>query len=306
VRWRRRGLIYAPDGRLPWAQHHAFPPTPHRIDDERLRIYIASLDGSNVGRIGYVDVLLERPSEIVAVAERPVLDIGEPGCFDDNGLVPTCVLPVGDELWLYYTGYQLGTKVPYYQYLGLATSDDGGETFTRRSSVPVLDRSDAETLTRASAFVTKSGAGFRMYYAGGSEWTHNADGKPLPVYSLRFAESSDGVSWGPEGRVCIDFASDDEHAIARPWVIARDDSYRMVFSFRGRSHDYRLGYAVSADGITWERRDRDVGIEPSGDGWDSGAIAYGSIVEHDESAYLFYCGNARGMTGFGYAELESW
>jgi hypothetical protein len=30
------------------------------------------------------------------------------------------------------------------------------------------------------------------------------------------------------------------------------------------------------------------------------------VVEHGESAYLFYCGNERGMSGFGYAELESW
>jgi sucrose-6-phosphate hydrolase SacC (GH32 family) len=81
----------------------------------------------------------------------------------------------------------------------------------------------------------------------------------------------------------------------------------LLYSARTKSRgDYRLGLAVSSDGVTWERRDHEVGIEPSGSGWDSDAIAYGSAVEHDGHVYLFYCGNERGKTGFGYAELESW
>jgi predicted GH43/DUF377 family glycosyl hydrolase len=304
VRWRKKGLVYAPDGRLPWARHHAFPPTPLRLDDELLRVYVGSLDERNVGRIGYVDVSLERPSEVVRVAERPVLDIGTPGCFDDNGVVPTCALRVGDEVWLYYTGYQLGTNVRYFQYLGLAVSRDGGETFERHRRVPVLDRSDGETLTRASAFVYRAGeGGFVMYYSAGSEWTHDESGKPLPVYHVRRLESPDGLTWGPEGSVCIDFTN-DEHAIARPWVMRRDGAWRMLYSYRARSHDYRIGCAVSADGRAWERRDGEAGIAPSESGWDAQAVAYGAVVDHAGAAYLLYCGNERGRTGFGYAELE--
>ena len=307
MRWRRKGLVYAPDGDLPWARHHALPPTPLRLDDELLRIYVASLDDANVGRVGYVDVRLDDPADVVRTAAQPVLDVGTPGCFDDNGVVPTSALPVGDEVWLYYTGYQLGAHVSYFQYLGLAVSRDGGETFERHSRVPVLERSDAETLTRASAFVDhRADGGFAMYYSAGSGWTHDTSGKPLPVYNLRRLESADGVAWGGEGSICVDFASDDEHAIARPWVVRRDGSWRMLYSYRARSHDYRLGYALSHDGLTWERRDEEVGIAPSGSGWDSHAVAYGAVVEHAESAYLFYCGNERGRTGFGYAELESW
>jgi hypothetical protein len=170
----------------------------------------------------------------------------------------------------------------------------------------VLDRTDRETLTRASAFVTRDDGTFRMYYSTGAGWTRSRAGKPLPIYHLRYMESPDGKSWGPEGRVCVDFASENEHAIGRPWVVRHEDAYKMLFSFRTKSCDYRLGYAASDDGISWERHDDQVGIDVSEAGWDSEAVAYGSVVEHNGDVYLFHCGNERGKTGFGYAELEQW
>ena len=290
---------------MPWARHHAFPPTPLALDDELLRVYVAFCDEDMVGRVGYVDVLLERPSEVVRVSGRPVLDVGAPGAFDDNGVVPTCAVRVGDEIRLYYTGYRLGPpEAPYTQLLGLAVSRDGGESFVRHSEAPVLGPSDAESTTRGSAHVAADGEGFTMHYAGGSGWTER-DGKRLPVYNVRRLESPDGLVWGPEGRVCLDFADADEHALARPWPLKPHGGLqRMLYSYRARSHDYRIGLAVSSDGATWERRDDAAGISVSDTGWDSDAVAYPACVEHAGRTYLFHCGNGRGRTGFGYAELE--
>ena len=303
MKWRKRGHIYAPDGSRPWARQYAFPPTPLRIDDELIRVYVAFCDEHTVGRGGYVDVRAANPSEVVRVSQEPVLDIGEPGCFDDNGVVPVSVLAVGDEIFLYYTGYQLGTDVSYFQFLGLAISRDGGESFERHSQAPVLEPSDDEPFTRASAHVFRSGEGFGMYYSGGDRWTEH-EGKPLPVYNLRRLDSPDGKRWGPAGRVVVDLADDDEHAIARPWLLP-GDAHRMLYSVRTRSNrDYRIGLAVSADGVEWERRDGEAGIDVSEGGWDSEAVAYASVAEHGDSTYLFYCGNQRGKTGFGYAELD--
>jgi hypothetical protein len=306
VRWRRGGHVYAPDGSRSWARQHAFPPTPVALGDERIRVYVAFCDERMVGRAGFVDVLADSPGEVVRVSDEPVLDVGEPGCFDDNGVVPVCVVPVGGELWMYYTGYELAAHVPYHQFLGLAISRDGGESFTRHSRAPVLDRSHAETQTRASAHVIRAGDGFRMYYAAGDGWTESG-GRPVPVYDVRVLDSADGTTWGPEGRVCIPLAGDDEHALARPWIVAGSEPQRMLYSVRTRSAgDYRLGTAVSHDGLTWERRDHEAGLGVAPSGWDSQAVAYPAVHRHGERVYLFYCGNQRGLTGFGYAELESW
>jgi len=263
---------------------------------------MAFCDADTVGRIGYVDVRADSPGEILAVSERPVLDIGAPGMFDENGILPTCVVAVEDRLFMYYVGYQLGYGVTYYQFQGLAISEDGGESFQRAKRVPVLDRSDAEPLNRTSAFVRRFGGRFQMWYVGGDSWTV-VDGKPLPVYNMRFLESEDGIVWPEEGAVCMDFDLDDEHAFGRPWVWEEGDGLAMMYSVRTRSKDYRLGFARSTDGRYWERHDDEVGIDVSESGWDSEMIAYGSIVRSGERTFLFYNGNERGRTGFGYAEL---
>jgi predicted GH43/DUF377 family glycosyl hydrolase len=303
MRWRKHGRVYVPPGDREWAQHYAFPPTPLFRDGGVLRLYMAFCDANTVGRVGYVDVRADDPGEIVAVSQEPVLDIGEPGMFDENGVVPTCVLPVGERLFMYYVGYQMGSRVRYFQFQGLAVSGDGGESFQRIQRVPVLERSDAEPLNRTSAFVRQADDRFQMWYVGGGEWTTVGE-KPLPVYNLRYIESPDGIAWGSEGRVCLDFANEDEHAFGRPWVWEEDGGLAMTYSIRTRSKDYRLGFARSADGLDWERHDDEVGIDVSESGWDSEMIAYASRVVVGERTFLFYHGNGRGRTGFGYAELE--
>ncbi|HZS30101.1 MAG TPA: hypothetical protein VFA37_02470 [Gaiellaceae bacterium] len=306
MKWNKRGHVYAPDGNLWWAKAYAFPPTPYLLSDEVIRIFIGSCDEDTVGRIGYVDVAAANPLEIVGLAREPLLDIGRPGTFDDNGILPTSVIDAGDRLLMYYVGYQLGHRIKYFQFTGLAESTDGGESFHRVQETPVTDRSDHELVNRTSAFVELFEDRFRMWYVGGSEWTVVA-GKPLPVYKLRYMESNDGIHWPAEGRIVLDFVDDDEHAFGRPWVVRRrGEPTRMLYSVRRRSNDYRIGLAESDDEVIWTRRDDAVGITVSDAGWDSEMVAYTSVLTWRDQTYLFYCGNERGKTGFGYAELEEW
>lgn len=299
------GRVYVPDGSMWWAKKYAFPPVPYFLNDEVIRIYVAFCDEHIVGRVGYVDVDAADPAKVLGVSPEPVLDIGAPGAFDENGLLPTSVVPVDDKLYMYYVGYQLGMKVRYYQFEGLAASMDGGNSFQRVRRVPVTDRSDAELLNRTSAFVRQKMGVFQMWYVGGSDWTV-VNGKPLPMYNIKYIESADGINWGPEGRVCIDYANEDEHAFGKPFIIEDGALQRMFYSIRTRSKGYRIGYAESRDGETWVRKDDEVGIDVSESGWDSQMIAYASVLRSRDRVYMFYNGNNLGETGFGYALLESW
>jgi len=300
------GRVYAPDGSRAWAKRYAFPPTPClREGGGVIRVYVTFCDAEMVGRVGFVDVDADDPSRVLRVSEEPVLDIGTPGAFDENGVVPTCTLEVDGRLWMYYVGYQLGWQVRYYQFEGLAVSDDGGDSFRRVRLVPVIDRSDAEMLNRTSAFVRRRGGLFQMWYVGGSDWT-TVNGKALPMYTIKYLESGDGVRWGPEGRVCIDYESEDEHAFGKPFVIEDGGLHKMFYSVRTRSKGYRLGYAESRDGHGWERKDAEVGLDVSESGWDSEMVAYAAVVRRPDKVYMFYSGNNLGETGFGYAILESW
>jgi len=305
MRWKKLGLVYTPDGHLAWAKQYAFPPTPVLRANGELRVYLAFCDANTIGRVGFVDLDPDQPKRVLRVSERPVLEIGSAGAFDENGVLPTSIVDVDGRLFMYYVGYQLGQRVRYFQFQGLAISDDGGETFVRARRTPVIDRSDAELLHRTSAFVMRENGHFRMWYVAGDRWT-DVRGKSLPIYNLRHLESDDGFHWGDEGRVCLDFANSDEHAFGRPWVVREGSGYRMFYSVRTRTRGYRLGFADSADGLTWKRRDAEIGIDVSPGGWDSEMIAYGSVFRRAEQTYLFYNGNNCGQTGFGAAVLEEW
>ena len=305
MRWHKKGRIFVPDGSKWWAKKYAFPPTPYFLNEEVIRVFVAFCDEHMVGRIGYVDILADNPLKVLNVSDEPVLDIGQPGAFDENGVLPTSIVQVDRSLYLYYVGYQLGMKVRYFQFEGLAVSEDGGSTFQRRLRTPVTDRSDAELLNRTSAFVRTRNQKFEMWYVGGSDWTI-VKGKALPMYNIRYLVSSDGIHWGDEGRVCIDYQNTDEHAFGRPFIFEDGNLQRMFYSIRTRSKGYRLGYAESADGLEWIRKDSEIGIDVSESGWDSEMIAYSSVVRHKDKIYLFYNGNNLGESGFGYAELEQW
>ena len=153
MKWQKLGRIYVPDGTLAWAKKYACPPTPLLMPNGVLRLYTGFCDENTVGRAGYVEVDPADPTKVLNVTAEPVLDIGVPGAFDENGVLPTSVIRVGDEIFMYYVGYQLGYKVRYFQFEGLAISRDGGATFSRYSQVPVIDRSDDEMHNRTSAFV---------------------------------------------------------------------------------------------------------------------------------------------------------
>jgi predicted GH43/DUF377 family glycosyl hydrolase len=304
MNWEKKGLIYCPDGKYPWAKKYAFPPNPIFANETTIRVYVAFCDDNMRGRVGYVDVSAENPSKILQISNHPVLDIGAPGMFDENGIVPTSVTLVNDKIYLYYTGYQLGYSVRYYQFEGLAISSDGGKVFKRYIQVPILDRSNKELLTRSSAFVLFNGNFFEMWYSGGSEWIRGLDNKCLPVYNIRYLKSKDGLHWGKTGHVCINFQNEDEHALAKPYVLKDNGLFRMFYSVRSKSKGYRIGYAESNDGLTWERKDEEVGIDVSDNGWDSKMISYGSVIRYKDKVYMFYCGNNCGETGFGYAVLK--
>ena len=305
MKWRKMGRIYRPDQNPPWGRKFAFPPVPYFLSADVIRMYVAFCDDNMVGRIGYVDILADNPHEVLRVSNRPVLEIGAAGAFDENGILPTCIVEVDDKIYLYYVGYQLGLKVRYYQFEGLAISTDGGESFVREKRVPVTDRTDQELLNRTSAFVRRRGGTFQMWYVAGSEWTQ-IDGKLMPKYNIRYMESGDGINWPAEGRVCIDHTLEGEYAFGRPFVIEEKGKQLMFYSRRTRARSYRLGYAESTDGTNWTRRDEEIGIDVSADGWDSEMLAYACVLRHSDKVYLFYNGNNYGETGFGYAELEHW
>jgi hypothetical protein len=281
IRWRKLGRIARPQTEFSWNRTHMSLPT--------------------------VDVIEFDPADPQATMRRsrePVLTLGELGTFDDNGVMPCSVVHDGDDILLYYVGWNPRSTVRFSFYSGLAVSRDGGETFLRYSRAPILQRTDREPFVNASPMVIRDGALWRMYYVSGEGWI-NPD---LPKYDIKYAESRDGRIWHREGRVAVGFDQPGEHALARPCVIKDGTVYRMWFAKKGADaalgHNYRMGYAESADGVNFVRRDEHSGLDVSATGWDSEMVCYGFVFEYDGRKYMAYNGNTYGHDGFGLAVAE--
>ena len=82
--------------------------------------------------------------------------------------------------------------------------------------------------------------------------------------------------------------------------IARQDTLPAAVSVTR----YRIGYATSQNGDDWTRRDDEVGIDVSAEGWDSDMICYPCVIDHRGTRFMLYNGNAYGATGFGLAVAE--
>ena len=295
IAWQKQGLIIQPPDNREWMASHAMVPFAERIEGDWYRVYFCGRDRFNRSLIGYAELDIRRPKETVRIAERPILGLGELGCFDDNGVTPSWIVDHGSKKYLYYIGWNQGSTVRMHLFAGLAISEDGGNTFARHARVPILERTDREPFVNTAPCVLVESGRWRMWYVAGIEWVT----KDLPRYHIRYAESSDGIQWDRRGRVCIDFRSSDEHALARPCVIKEEGLYKMWYAYKGSA--YRIGYAESPDGLQWQRMDDEAGIEVSESGWDSEMIEYAFVFSHQGHRYMLYNGNDYGRTGIGLA-----
>ncbi|PYT05760.1 MAG: hypothetical protein DMF60_10925 [Acidobacteria bacterium] len=301
-KWNKLGLIFAPPENLGWVHTHAALPVADRINDA-YRIYFSGRDKIGRAQIGFFEIELKNPNQILRVSKEPVIGLGPLGAFDDSGVTTSWIVSHEGRKYHYYSGWSLGITVPFYFYIGMAVSDDGGETYRKVSAAPILERNHIDPYLTASPCVLVEGGTWKMWYVSCTGWEIK-NGQPQHYYHIKYAESSDGIRWRRDGLVCIDYTSRSEYAIARPCVLKEDGVYKMWYSHREGKGSYRVGYAESADGLYWERRDEESGIEISASGWDSEMIAYPFVFGDKDKRYMLYNGNGYGKTGIGLAVLD--
>ncbi|MEM0673888.1 MULTISPECIES: hypothetical protein [Dickeya] len=303
MKWIKKGLICSFESfDLEWYKKNTMVPVPLLISKDCLRIFLTMCDAENVGRIGYVDVNPNNPSEIINYSKEAVLDIGRDGCFDDSGVLPSAIFEHEGKHYMFYSAYQKQTKIPYTILTGVAVFNNDFTKLERVTEVPLLERTDDERFIRSAVFCIKDQEKFKIYYSSGNEWVDNTL-KIVPRYDIKCIESDDLLDWHKsEPKPCISL-SGDEYGLTTPNVYKDGNIYKMTYAIRSISKGYRLGYAESTDGIHWQRIDNLMDIEVSPSGWDSEMVCFGNVFQYEEKEYLFYCGNHYGIGGMGYAEL---
>ncbi len=305
MKWIKKGHLYLVDGVEKWCISHCQLPFILTLSDSIIRVYFSSRNKSNQSHTLWVDIDISKlPWKIVNEADYPVLVPGLFGTFDDCGAMGSCIVKHEEQIYMYYTGWNLGQSNLFRLSIGLAISNDGGTTFNKISNGPLMDRNLVDPYLLGSPCVIYDGHLWRMWYVSGQKWELASNGYKH-FYHIRYAISKDGLSWERGGRVCIDFKNEYEYAIARPCVIFNNGVFCMWYSYRASkdNESYRIGYAESEDGENWTRLDEKVGIDVSANGWDSKMVCYPWVFKNNDQICMLYNGNDYGKTGFGYAVM---
>ena len=306
MRWEKLGRIWDAKSFLDWGKMGTMTPTPILLNERVIRVYCGIRDLNGVARIGYFDVDESDPTKVLGFSREPILDIGVPGSFDDNGMLLGDILRVDDEIRMYYVGFQLAVKAKFLAFGGLAISMDGGNTFKRYSQAPIIDRDNNGLFIRAIHGITQlSNGGYQAWYSEGSSW-EIINGKPYPNYSVASIKSMDGLHFYANQGSGISLQLPGEYRLGRSRVFSfSENNHILTFTYGTVTGDYKSGYARSKDLVNWERQS-DWGLEPGPESFDSKHLAYPALIKNVKGdVYCFYNGNDMGSGGIGVARLLS-
>jgi hypothetical protein len=307
--WIKNGLIFNVDAQYEWNKSHAQVPVVDVLKD-RLRIYYATRNLEGKSNVSYIEVEKDNPQQIILQNDKPLFELGSLGSFDDSGIMPSSIIAVGDKKYLYYIGWTTRKTVPFQNAVGLAISDDNGQTFRKISEGPIIGINHVEPYFSGTSYVLADNGIFKMWYLSCIRW-EILDGQPEPIYNIKYAESPDGINWQQTGKVAIPL-HENEGGLVSASVIKENGIYKMWFGKRKKSdyrdnanNSYRIGYAESQNGVDWERKDESAGIDIATEGWDSQMISYPYVFRNDNRLMMAYNGNGFGKSGFGYAIWEN-
>jgi hypothetical protein len=306
MRWTKKGLVYKPSLSQDWGISHAQVPFGYPIDEFTIRVYFATRDRNNRSVTTFIEVDSTDLKEIKYIHNAYCLGLGEKGTHDDNGAMPSCFVKVKERIFLYYTGWNIGSSVSYRTAVGLAISKDGGLTFERYSKGPILDRSIYDPCFVCQPFVLRDGGIWRMWYLSCTKW-EIVNNLAEPFYHVKYAESDDGINWRRTGEVSLDYAVNID-AIGNPTVIKEFGIYKMYFSYRKANNyrtdpnsSYKIGYAESANGVHFVLKNEEIILVGDTEDWESIMNAYPHVFDCNGKRYMLYNGDGFGKSGFGYA-----
>ena len=310
MKWEKKGLIFEPkNNKSNWINNYSALPVAYLINNEKLRIFFSTRDQKGRSIPTFIDVSPESPEKIYYIHDRPILNLGKQGTFDDNGIMPSSIVDFKNKKYLYYIGWNPQITVSYRLSIGLAISEDG-ENFCKYSEGPMLDRDLNEPYFNTAPHVIIDEGIWKMWYVSCTGWK-NIKEWPEPFYLIRYAESHDGINWNRKKIECIGYDK-FTHAIGKPFVYKSNGLYNMIYSYRNSNgyrseieNSYRLGYATSNDGLSWVRKDEEIDLKTNPQPWESIMQEYSSSYVYQGKRYIIYNGNGFGKTGFGYAILKN-
>lgn len=228
---------------------------------------------------------------------NPVIEPGEGGEWDSTRVGPGKVLKISGVYKIWFLGFDKNGIAA----IGHATSKDGVR-WEKYKGNPVLKASlqgwDSKSVVGLS--VAHDEGIYKMWYAG-------KDGKEQ---AIGYAESKDGVRWekyknNPVMRPGGDDKRYSGNFAGAPHVLKKDGEYLMWYALAQDIEGERTketGYAVSKDGIHWDKHEKvSVFMRGKSGEWDSKEAARNFIMFDEGIFKMWYKGSNGKGNAIGYA-----
>jgi len=302
MEWIKKGNIFN--------ECHAQVPVVDTNHDGFWRIYYSKRENRGPSLPYFIDVEAGNPKNILRKPIGPLLSVGEKGLFDWAGIMPTEIIQVNDQKYLYYIGWSNRIDVPYHNNLGLAISSDQGQTWTKFSDGPIFSTSYKEPGYIGTISIIKQSAElYYGYYLSCRKWKEY-QGRMEPTYDIKIATSENLIDWLPLNKTAVGLEN-EEGGISKASILKIDSKFYLWYAIRNTTdyreniaNSYRIKCAESSDLIHWNRTNElGLDIDPLSH-WENTMVEYPHVFEFENQIYMLYNGNGFGETGFGYAILK--
>jgi predicted GH43/DUF377 family glycosyl hydrolase len=218
----------------------------------------------------------------------------QPDAWDSYSVMMPSFVNFLEREWLYYAG----TADEDFT-IGVASRAPGEERWQRETENPILQAEDTspESWRRYAQNTPEAlvvGEQLWLFYTGRS----GTEGG----LSIGLAKSDDGLEFidiehNPVLTPSAEVGSFDVESVAHPSVLYREPAYEMWFA----SGTLDIGYALSADGIIWEKYCDNPVFSGSESTWDQGKVKAPEVVFDGETYWMTYSGCGQGCYEVGWA-----
>ena len=209
------------------------------------------------------------PQAWVRDTSKPILELGEPGAFDDMHILTPLVALENDKYRLWYSGSRGEVDKRIFR-LGMATSSNG-KSFNKYASNPIFEFGNQKHSIVTPTFLRKPSGAVLREHGKLRMWFIAVDFAGNGMHTLHESTSSDGVLWSKPSDVQRD-------NIYAPTILKENDVYRMWYIDVSGS-PWTVRHAKSHDGKKWR-------VSPQiclsvDQPWEKGNLFYPTVLKSD-------------------------
>jgi hypothetical protein len=289
-----------------WSKSHCQMPTPY-LHDDKISVLFTTRDSNGISRISQTDLDLDLKEIDSTNAQKPILDIGLHGTFDQHGVMCSSILKTKNEYLMYYIGWNTETEYPYSLSIGLAASEDWSSGFTKVNNEPTIKNNFDSGIFSTTPFVWSDSANYNILYSKGKPWIKQRNNYESR-YGIASASSKNGRDWTPNPSFNPTIF-DEDYSYARPVMVNIQDVSHILYSKRSNK-DFRTGtgvYNIRMSRILPDSKWIDCTLEFEQNSLFrqhlSAMQCYAHPLQLNGKTLIFMNGDSFGKFGFAVAEL---